>query len=338
MPGKRTDYLLWHEYFMSITSLVALRSINNNYGACFIDKDKKILSIGINETPYNIRKNIEDNQFIINPISNALFHFKGRRREFEDGTLYVTKFSNYEESKQIVQAKIKEVFYLVKEKNPDVEYISNLILAYGNVKIKPYFENYSIGEYKHFLNELKTVIKKNIGKKEGSNLIDDEYFMGISILSALRSKDPSTQVGACLVNKQNQLLSVGYNGAPFGMDDSIIPWDSIGELTNDLITTKNPYIVHAEMNAFDNYRGNQSDLYQAKLYLTYSPCEECSKRISSSLLEKIIYLRKFKDTSKSDSWLNKSQTKNEPYYQDQTISKSDYLRIFDETTKVIKKI
>ena len=47
----------------------------------------------------------------------------------------------------------------------------------------------------------------------------DEYFMGVAKLSALRSKDPNTQVGACIVSEDNKILSMGYNGLPRGCSD-----------------------------------------------------------------------------------------------------------------------
>ena len=84
----------------------------------------------------------------------------------------------------------------------------------------------------------------------------DEYFMAIAKLSAMRSKDPSTQVGACIVSNDNRILSIGYNGAPNGFDDEKFPWGREG---NNL-DTKYPYVCHAEMNAILNYRGNKKDL------------------------------------------------------------------------------
>ena len=52
----------------------------------------------------------------------------------------------------------------------------------------------------------------------------DGYFMGIALLSAQRSKDSNTQVGACIVSEENKILSVGYNGMPIGCSDDEMPW------------------------------------------------------------------------------------------------------------------
>ena len=111
----------------------------------------------------------------------------------------------------------------------------------------------------------------------------DEYFMGIAKLSANRSKDPSTQVGACIVNDEHQILSLGYNGMPIGMNDDNAPWDREGEYLN----TKYPYVCHSELNAILNARG--INLTNATLYVTLFPCNECSKAIIQSGIKKVIY-------------------------------------------------
>lgn len=111
----------------------------------------------------------------------------------------------------------------------------------------------------------------------------DEYFMGIAKLSAKRSKDPSTQVGACIVNDDHKILSLGYNGMPIGMNDDNAPWDREGEYLN----TKYPYVCHSELNAILNARG--INLTGAILYVTLFPCNECSKAIIQSGIKKVIY-------------------------------------------------
>ena len=111
----------------------------------------------------------------------------------------------------------------------------------------------------------------------------DEYFMGIAKLSAKRSKDPSTQVGACIVNDDHKILSLGYNGMPIGMNDDKAPWDREG----DYLNTKYPYVCHSELNAILNARG--INLTGATLYVTLFPCNECSKAIIQSGIKKVIY-------------------------------------------------
>ena len=111
----------------------------------------------------------------------------------------------------------------------------------------------------------------------------DEYFMGVSKLSGLRSKDPSTQVGACIVSEDNKILSMGYNGFPSGCSDDDFPWERDGET----IETKYPYVVHSELNAILNYRGGS--LEGAKIYVSLFPCNECAKAIIQSGIKTIVY-------------------------------------------------
>lgn len=114
----------------------------------------------------------------------------------------------------------------------------------------------------------------------------DEYFMSIAKLSAMRSKDPSTQVGACIVSSDNRILSIGYNGAPNGFNDEDFPWARKG---NNL-DTKYPYVCHAELNAILNYRGSKKDLEDAKIYVDLFPCNECAKLIIQSGIKEVIFL------------------------------------------------
>lgn len=119
----------------------------------------------------------------------------------------------------------------------------------------------------------------------------DEYFMGIALLSAERSKDPSTSVGACIVSDDNKILSVGYNGMPIGCSDDEFPWEKEG----DAFHTKYLYVCHAEMNAILNYTG--SHMKGAKLYVTLFPCNECTKALIQKGISEIIYMSdKYCDT------------------------------------------
>ncbi|MGN1298557.1 MAG: deoxycytidylate deaminase [Candidatus Scatovivens sp.] len=111
----------------------------------------------------------------------------------------------------------------------------------------------------------------------------DSYFMGVAMLSAQRSKDPSTQVGACIVSSDNKILSVGYNGAPNGYDDNTMPWNRDG----DFLNTKYAYVCHAELNAILNNKG--SNLEGAKIYVDLFPCNECAKAIIQSGIKEVIY-------------------------------------------------
>lgn len=125
-----------------------------------------------------------------------------------------------------------------------------------------------------------------MSKKRLDYLDWDTYFMAVAKLSAKRSKDPSTQVGACIVSEDNRILSIGYNGTPNGFDDDVFPWDREGHP----LETKYLYVVHAERNAILNYRGNRRDFINAKIYVDLFPCNECAKEIIQSGIKEVIYL------------------------------------------------
>lgn len=111
----------------------------------------------------------------------------------------------------------------------------------------------------------------------------DEYFMGVARLAGMRSKDPHSQVGSCIVSRDNKILSIGYNGFPRGCSDDEYPWAREG----DALNTKYLYVTHSELNAILNYRGGS--LEGSKIYVSLFPCNECSKAIIQSGISEIIY-------------------------------------------------
>ncbi len=113
----------------------------------------------------------------------------------------------------------------------------------------------------------------------------EEYFMAIAQLSAKRSKDPSTQVGACIVNSKKRIIGIGYNGFPTGCSDDELPWDREGEY----LETKYPYVCHAEMNAITN-SSNKPQLEGATIYVSLFPCNECAKLIVQVGIKEVVYL------------------------------------------------
>ncbi len=113
----------------------------------------------------------------------------------------------------------------------------------------------------------------------------DEYFMGVALLSSMRSKDPNTQVGACIVNDDNRIVSVGYNGFPRGCSDESFPWERSGENPND---TKYPFVCHAELNAILNSNG--IGLKNTRIYVALFPCNECAKSIIQAGIKEVIYI------------------------------------------------
>ena len=120
----------------------------------------------------------------------------------------------------------------------------------------------------------------------------DEYFMGVAMLAGMRSKDPNSQVGSCIVSEDQNILSIGYNGFPRGCSDDEFPWSREG----DELDTKYAFVTHSELNAILNYRGG--NLVGAKLYVSLFPCNECAKAIIQSGITTVIYdSDKYRDTT-----------------------------------------
>ncbi|XP_058496809.1 deoxycytidylate deaminase-like [Solea solea] len=122
-------------------------------------------------------------------------------------------------------------------------------------------------------------------KKRDDYLEWPEYFMAVAFLSAQRSKDPSSQVGACIVNQENKIVGIGYNGMPNGCDDDLLPWSRCAE---DRLDTKYPYVCHAELNAIMNK--NSADVKGCTMYVALFPCNECAKLIIQAGIREVIYL------------------------------------------------
>jgi len=144
----------------------------------------------------------------------------------------------------------------------------------------------------------------------------DDYFMAVAKVSGMRSKDPSTQVGACVVNQKNKIIGIGYNGFPIGCSDDDLPWGNKGEF----LETKYPYVVHSELNAILNSNGNS--LENTKIYVLLFPCNECTKAIIQSGIKEIVYLSdKYADTDlvkASKKMLNSAKIKYRQLVPEQT--------------------
>jgi len=148
--------------------------------------------------------------------------------------------------------------------------------------------------------------ERSMSGKRSDYISWDEYFMAVALLSGLRSKDPNTQVGACVANAQNKIVGVGYNGFPIGCSDDELPWAREGEF----LDTKYPYVCHAELNAV--IKVILCDLRDCRIYVALFPCNECTKVIIQSGIREIVYLSdKYSDTAPvqaSKIMLEKSNT------------------------------
>ena len=129
--------------------------------------------------------------------------------------------------------------------------------------------------------------------KRESYISWDQYFMGVALLASMRSKDPNTQVGACIVDRENRILSTGYNGFPMGCSDDVFPWERQG----GFLETKYPFVVHAELTAILNAHGK--NLVGSRIYVDLFPCHECAKAIIQSGVREVVYLSNKYDGSES---------------------------------------
>ncbi len=128
--------------------------------------------------------------------------------------------------------------------------------------------------------------KGSVMPDKRSNVISwDEFFMKVAVAASQRSKDPNTQVGACIANTNHRILSVGYNGTPSALNDDDFPWGA----SDDPLHDKHSYVVHAEANAVLNYRGSLKDLEGATVYVTLFPCQECAKILVQVGIGAVVY-------------------------------------------------
>lgn len=177
------------------------------------------------------------------------------------------------------------------------------------------------------------------GKRE-DYLSWEEFFMGSAILVSARSKDPSNQVGACLVNDDKKVLSLGYNGLTRNMDDDTFDWKSTGEQTGIIENIKNYYVVHAERNAILNFRGNMKELEGSTLYVTWFPCNECAKEIIQVGIKKVVYLRMYSKkelVNISMKMFDKAGVEVVPYNKEKEIEKEEELNARKEFQKILKR-
>lgn len=172
----------------------------------------------------------------------------------------------------------------------------------------------------------------NLQRKDASSW--DELYMAMAHLMDIRSKDPSTQVGAIIVSKDNRILSGGYNGAPNGFSDELFPWDREG----DELETKYPYVVHSERNAILNFRGNNREFQGAKIYVSLFPCNECAKEIIQVGIKEVIYIcDKYKDTNSVKASKRMFDATGVTYTQREDLI-DDMINIFGTKIKTLRKL
>ncbi|XP_061393990.1 probable deoxycytidylate deaminase [Musca vetustissima] len=135
-----------------------------------------------------------------------------------------------------------------------------------------------------------------INCKRQDYLYWEDYFMATAVLSSQRSKDPVTQVGAVIVNEDNRIVAIGYNGFPSRCEDDEFPWYKASEIEElleedqqlDPMQDKKMFVVHAEANAILNK--NCANLKGTRIFTTLFPCNECAKLIVQSGITKVYYI------------------------------------------------
>ena len=175
------------------------------------------------------------------------------------------------------------------------------------------------------------------GKRE-EYLSWKEYFLGEAMLASLRSKDPSTQVGAYIVDSDNRPVSAGYNGTTRGMNDDTFPWESNGEKTGNVLDTKNIFVVHAELNAILNASGK--NVVGTTMYVMLFPCNECAKAIVQAGIKKVVYLRMYSDINKVEAtkmMFDAAGVEYVPYNEEKEFEKSDVVEAAYQIQKILKR-
>ncbi|KAK8746292.1 hypothetical protein OTU49_017348 [Cherax quadricarinatus] len=326
--SKRHNYISWEEYFMAVAFLTAMRSKDpcSQVGACIVNTDKKIVGIGYNGMPRGCSDDVlpwsKESQdplltkymYVCHAEMNAIMNKNSS--DLSGCTIYVALFPCNECAKLIIQARIREVIFFSDKhvKKPDT-IASKRMLNMAGIVYRQYIparkkinldftrscnleqlesvEDTSCSDNDKSNNRTcySPVVSRDINTKREDYLAWGEYFMAMAALSALRSKDPITQVGACIVNSENKIVGIGYNGMPWGCNDDQLPWS---KTSSDKLEAKYMYVCHAEVNAIMNK--NCVDVAGCTIYVALFPCNECAKVIIQAGIKKVIYLSdKFKE-------------------------------------------
>jgi dCMP deaminase len=269
--NKPGTHLSKKEALMAISKFISLRSKEDETGikegSCIVDYLGRILSLGYRGLPANIESNMisfDIKYYIQNAISNAIAL---ARRPLSNATLYTTKFPDEEACKAIIQSQIKNVFYADNE-DEETTYIANKMLE-------------SAGIETHNLDKIEIIVPNDYDRSW------DKTFAGLSNIIAMRSKDPNTQVGCCIADQSHRVISLGYNGMPFGCSDECFPWDRVGEKKD----SKYVYVAHSELNAILSAQETSPlSLEGSSIYVNLFPCPDCAKMIIQKRIAEVFYI------------------------------------------------
>ena len=274
---ERKNYISWDDFFMLQAKLITLRTEKDSSGMGFViaDKNKRVI-LHSNKSVYESLKN-----------ENVLKSIP------EDSTIYITDFPSILDAKIITNSKIKNVvFSRINDEEISSVATVNYLFALYEINCRKYQIKHNIVIPKVGPAYIDVTNKSNAIINKTSTTIDnlDDYWIAQTKLIAQRSKDPATQVGSIIIGKNNNVLSLGYNGTPNNFCDEEFPWGKEGER----IDTKYLYVCHSELNSIANYFNTimmyaDEPLETATLYVSLFPCNECAKLISQFKIKNIVY-------------------------------------------------
>ncbi len=293
-------YITWEEAFTGLAKLAALKSkvSNDQRGCIIVDEGNRIMSLGFNGVPAGCN----DKYFLATPerrkycvIEAAIGAILAGRRNLEDCSIYMTHYPNPEETKFIIQAGINKVFYINCDKSKD-EYISSTKMLEETSKYVKQVNDVKLdcnSNKSSRINEMFNKIIKlfKISNKDyiesNATLTWDDFYVSAGKLLSMRSKDRNTQVGCSISDLKHHIISLGYNGLPFGCKDENCPWDcQKADLDSK---TKYPYSVHSESNGVIIPQNNNRELDGCSIYVTLFPCHDCTMKIIDSGIKKVYY-------------------------------------------------
>lgn len=297
---KRNGYLSWHEYFLATAILSSHRSKDpySPSGACLVDPDNRIVGIGYNGFPSGFADDkllsrrdtsssdpeawLESREpFLIPAEVNCLLNSAKTSR---NTTMYCVDLPSHDCAKFIVQSRrvAKVIYCRPPTELTDSIRVSQLLLQQAGITLELYQLSRPIELT--FNGDLSSTTQ---AEDVRSYLSWDEYFMAMALLTSYRSKDPNTQVGACMVSRRRIILACGYNGFTHGCSDDTFPWQRSAP---DPKHTKYMYVCHAEVNAILNCQASQSEQDGSTLYVTLFPCYQCAQAIVQAGIRRVVYL------------------------------------------------
>lgn len=322
--AKRSDYLSWPDYFMATAFLAAQRSKDpqTQVGACVVNDHNRIVGIGYNGLPHGCSDDVfnwhsdaadplaDKHLYVCHAEVNAVLN--KNCATVAGCHLYVALFPCNECAKICIQSGIRRIVYLSdKHAHKTSSRAARLMFKAAGVlceRYEPTFKRIEIDFADRSLMQRTVDVDAdadavaqsmrnlrmspkgngNGGTGKRTDYINwPEYFMAVSLLAAQRSKDPNTQVGACIVNGLQQIVSIGYNGFPVGCSDDVFPWTAAAAPGCPL-DSKYLYVCHAEVNAILNK--NASDVRDCTIYVTLFPCNECAKVVIQAGIGRCVYL------------------------------------------------